>query len=148
MVRMHGAFTEIRQKRLIDIEVALANGAWAISRCLHLAYEIEQALRNGSGTRAKSTAHARRPAAAHRVSDYLAMCRAIFAVDVAASFPNLEAASLMFQSGSPRDGDGLNVAIGWKILPLESPRFLIEAIEPVHSSPAPIAVIRSFRRDP
>ena len=53
MLSKHEAFTEIRQKKLIDIEIALANGAWAISRCLHLAGEIEQAS-------AQSSEHARK----------------------------------------------------------------------------------------
>jgi hypothetical protein len=32
----------------------------------------------------------------------------------------------MFQRKKSRYGDGLNVAIGLKILPLENPQFLIE----------------------
>jgi hypothetical protein len=49
--------------------------------------------------------------------------RAILAVEVAFSFPKLEAARLVLQGKRLRCGEGLSVAVGTKVSQSENPRF-------------------------
>jgi hypothetical protein len=55
-------------------------------------------------------------------------------MDVAGCFPKLEAASLVLQAKSPCPSDGLRIAIGLKITPLENPAVPIKEIASVSSS--------------